>query len=219
MMRGSQHSNGFTLIEVLVALTIVSMIAILSWRGLDNVFRLTERIRDVDDVSGQWRAVFGQLGSDLRNVPSERQTSATSSSSKQVVFLADEQGLTLLLADRQTGRPARWTQVRWQLTAGRWSRWSRANVVDEQPQAPPMIVNGPVTRGLRIRLWTPGKGWERVLNYGEPPAGIDPTSFAADAIPGIATTENYSTPTGLEICAALPDGRRYTRIFRIGSAA
>lgn len=68
----SVASRGFTLIELLVALAIVSLVAILSWQGLDNVIRLTQRVRDSDDQWEQMRATLAQLERDLKSVHNPR---------------------------------------------------------------------------------------------------------------------------------------------------
>ncbi len=65
-------AKGFTLIELLVALAIVSLVAVLSWQGLDNVIRLTQRVRDSDDQWEQMRATLAQLERDLKSVHNPR---------------------------------------------------------------------------------------------------------------------------------------------------
>jgi prepilin-type N-terminal cleavage/methylation domain-containing protein len=62
-------SNGFTLIEMLVALAIISMISVLSWQGLNTVIRIYERIEKVDNELSTVRAIFNQLENDLEHVP------------------------------------------------------------------------------------------------------------------------------------------------------
>ena len=78
MRKPRQAGNGFTLIELLVALAIVSVVAVLSWQGLENVIRLTDRVRTTDEELAQLRAVFGQFSSDLKNVPNPRGVLQTS---------------------------------------------------------------------------------------------------------------------------------------------
>jgi prepilin-type N-terminal cleavage/methylation domain-containing protein len=76
MKRHYASGQGFTLIELLVALAIVSLVAILSWQGLDNVIRLTQRVRDRDDQWEQLRATMAQLEKDLRAVHNPRASNA-----------------------------------------------------------------------------------------------------------------------------------------------
>ena len=45
----NKNANGFTLLEVLIALGIVSVISILSWQGLQEVLRSANRVTEVDE--------------------------------------------------------------------------------------------------------------------------------------------------------------------------
>lgn len=66
--RGAPRAKGFTLIEMLVAITLLAVIALLSWRGLDAT------IRGRDDIAanlGQTRLIgryFSQMQYDLLNL-------------------------------------------------------------------------------------------------------------------------------------------------------
>ncbi|WCM18170.1 prepilin-type N-terminal cleavage/methylation domain-containing protein [Paraburkholderia bryophila] len=66
--RGAPRAKGFTLIEMLVAITLLAVIALLSWRGLDAT------IRGRDDIVanlGQTRLIgryFSQMQYDLLNL-------------------------------------------------------------------------------------------------------------------------------------------------------
>lgn len=56
-----QKAQGFTLLEVLIALGIVSVISILSWQGLQEVLRSAGRVTAVDEQVQTVTAVFSQL--------------------------------------------------------------------------------------------------------------------------------------------------------------
>ena len=45
----NHNAKGFTLLEVLIALGIVSVISILSWQGLQEVLRSANRVTAVDE--------------------------------------------------------------------------------------------------------------------------------------------------------------------------
>ncbi len=61
----SGRTKGFTLLEVLIALGIVSVISILSWQGLQEVLRSANRVTSVDEQLQTVSAVFSQLEKDL----------------------------------------------------------------------------------------------------------------------------------------------------------
>lgn len=54
---------------MLVALAIVSLIAVMSWQGLNTVIRIHQRIEHIDHDLGTLRAMFHQLAYDLQQVP------------------------------------------------------------------------------------------------------------------------------------------------------
>jgi len=54
----NKNAKGFTLLEVLIALGIVSVISILSWQGLQEVLRSANRVTEVDEQIQTVAAVF-----------------------------------------------------------------------------------------------------------------------------------------------------------------
>lgn len=62
---GVQRARGFTLVELLVALAVMALLAIVSWRGLDGMVRAQEQTRQRGDDMLALQAALGQWGSDL----------------------------------------------------------------------------------------------------------------------------------------------------------
>lgn len=62
--RGRQH--GFTLLELLVAVALMGVLAVLCWRGLDTVLRSRDVIVSNNDELRALTAAFAQLDDDLR---------------------------------------------------------------------------------------------------------------------------------------------------------
>lgn len=60
---GHQRS-GFTLVELLVAITILAMVAMLGWRGLDSIIRARTAITDSLQQTREVQLFFAQLHSD-----------------------------------------------------------------------------------------------------------------------------------------------------------
>lgn len=59
-------ARGFTLIELMIAITILAVVAVLSWRGLDQIIRGREAIANVMSNERVLAQTFDQLGSDAR---------------------------------------------------------------------------------------------------------------------------------------------------------
>ncbi len=63
-----KRARGFTLLELLVAITVLSIVSMIAWRGLDSLVATRERLEpEVDDVRSLLTA-FGQMERDLTQV-------------------------------------------------------------------------------------------------------------------------------------------------------
>ena len=58
-------ARGFTLIELMVAIAVMGLMALLSWRGLDGMVRAQEQTRQRADQLLVLQAALGQWGTDL----------------------------------------------------------------------------------------------------------------------------------------------------------
>lgn len=222
---------GFTLLEVLIALGIVSVIAIMSWRGLEEVLSMADRLGRLDAQLQETNALFGQLQKDLANV--ENQLSKGEQFSKDTVSL-DQTGLNILSTQRQKGRPAYQQQISWQLTeAGLIRTSNEIGVENEQvQQTEPLPV-----KGMAIRLFTEGNGFTNTQNFGEvlalnqvkpnykgrpnPLTGNQQGSVPAGVAVGGANADGDAPQTApitraVEITLTMNDGRSLQRFFLLG---
>lgn len=65
-MRRRQH--GFTLVELLVAITILAIVAVLGWRGLDGIIRSRQALTEQMDQTRGAQLAFAQLQNDLEQL-------------------------------------------------------------------------------------------------------------------------------------------------------
>lgn len=61
-----RRESGFTLLELLIAVTLMSVLALMSWRALDALIDARERITRAGDELRELVVVFAQLEDDLR---------------------------------------------------------------------------------------------------------------------------------------------------------
>ncbi|MBX6319001.1 type II secretion system protein J [Pigmentiphaga sp.] len=197
---------GFTLIEVLVAIALMSVVAIISWRGLENVSALQRRLAsDADEVESTIR-MLGQIERDLAmrapdtllddGVPSnaKRPGAPTLPQSLRITFKeAADASATLEIIRSDAGDPAAWQRVVWFLD-GAILRRAAGKSARQYPLPPAgdgaAILDG-ITR-FAIRAWAPGQGWVN------PPFPATGTAF-----------------TGLEISAERRTAARLERYRRV----
>ncbi|SEB01392.1 PulJ/GspJ family protein [Paraburkholderia sartisoli] len=94
---GGRHgARGFTLIELLVAIAILAVIAVLSWRGLDQIVRGRETITNAMEDERVFAQLFDQMRIDARQAASDDEAGEAAvsigSSVLQIVRERDEVG-------------------------------------------------------------------------------------------------------------------------------
>lgn len=159
--------RGFTLIEMLVAISIMSLLALLSWRSLDGMTRTQTLTQQRADEVLRLQAVLGQWSADLDAVVQTGEVGAL-----------DFDGRVLRLTRRdstETGlhspgvRVVAWTRLLGSASAdpaaGHWARW----------QSPPLQRRDELARA-----------WQRAADWGRGVAPVGTENPGGDGDSAIA---------------------------------
>ena len=199
--------RGFTLLELLVAITVLSIVSMIAWRGLDSLVATRERLEpEVDDVRSLLTA-FGQMERDLTQVTNPAFLGLTTSplnigvaDGGQVIELAR---VASPVADRATEvqtvfyRVVDGTLVR-QATPP-LPAFDRANAENFETARLMSQV-----RSIAVRVWQVPIGWVSPFN----PDASSGTQPAA----GI-----QAVPPGIEVTVLRTDGKQFRRVFLVGA--
>lgn len=202
MGRGRHAQAGFTLIEVMVAILIMAIISVISWRGLDSITRASERIDDGTQASAALLNAIRQFERDVawradgEMAVSTQAISVGGGASRNIPLLPAS-----LQIDRQTRVPWRVEIVRSVAgSPGQWQRvlwWQEDNMLyrNAAPAASQFPLPAPLERDrvlvlegihrVETRAWRQGAGWESLPN----------------------TQRGRSTADGLELILSLRTGQ------------
>lgn len=213
--------GGLTLIELLVAISILSFIAVLGWRGLDSIVRARITLTsDLERTRGMQLA-FAQLQSDCAHLYSSTALPAP------MPLFAEQGRLSMVRTVFADNQPPRLQVVTYRVKDGVLTRhesaatrdlkelsilWQSAAIDTVTTQA--VALQSGVT-SISMRLWiSGGTGWRTVTEVAQLTA---PPNSAAN--PALAQTPGTSPqPTGLEVAMQL-QGRedRLLKIFLLGA--
>jgi general secretion pathway protein J len=204
--RACRGTRGFTLLELLVAITVLSIVSVIAWRGLDSLVHTRERLEpEATDVRALL-TTFGQMERDLSQVTNPKFLGL--SQSPVIVSAAD--GSTLLqlarIAPATTDRPTEVQAVYYRVIDGTLTRQATAalpgfqTIATDRLESARLLTN---VRTLYVRTWSPNGGW------------VDP-NVAQDPAGGTAAAAN-AVPPGVEVTIERGDGKTFRRVLLVGA--
>jgi type II secretion system protein J len=201
-MRGKRLTSGFTLVEMLVAIALLGLVGVISWRGLDYVAGQRERIdRETEELSRILR-VLSQLERDVaQRVPDAMlppQLAPGPLPASIAVMAAADGGVALEIVRiaPRAGGPARAQRIIYRVAGAALTRSASpaGTGLPVAPAADPVeLLTG--EQRLAVRVFA-GGSWSEP-GTGQP--GMQPPARA----------------TGLEVAIESADGARYVRVFAL----
>jgi len=207
----SQASRGFTLVELLVAITILGFIAVLGWRGLDGIIRSRSALTAQMEQTRGLQLAFAQMQSDCENL-------ATSALLRNRAYMqVDDDRITMVRMVLAENQASRLQVVSYRVRDGVLTRRESASTrdllqLDNLWQAALADTDTAVTVALQsdvqnmtMRYWMPataaGAGSSSGSGGWRAAAGVSTSTPATNsAVPLPITTV---TPTGLEVSMTL----------------
>ncbi|CAN5882346.1 prepilin-type N-terminal cleavage/methylation domain-containing protein [soil metagenome] len=207
--------DGFTLVELLVAITILAIIAVLGWRGLDSIVRARMSLTTELEQTRGTQISFAQLENDAAHLAGVNLLSTRES------LRASQQRLMMIRTVYEDNQPTRLQVVAYRVVDGILSRresiatrdfqvltadWQ--NAINETDTMPVVALQDGVV-SLEMRTWNPDENTWRV-------AGSD--IAVSNALNGPAG-KAIPIKTGLEISLQLR-GREHPllKVFLLGAA-
>lgn len=137
--------RGFTLLEMLVAITLLAVMAVIGWRALDSLTRSRERLTDHDARLDALKVLYGQFQTDCEHLaqPAQLQASPVEIGANQLLLVRDR---------RDEGQPPAWQVVAYRLDGNTVVRAaSRAAYSRNDVQGALMALRQPGSAGVQIR--------------------------------------------------------------------
>ncbi|GAB3540858.1 prepilin-type N-terminal cleavage/methylation domain-containing protein [Noviherbaspirillum agri] len=205
----TNRRHGFTLVELLVAISVLAIVAVLGWRGLDSIIRARVSLNaDLAETRGLQLA-FAQMQSDCGHIATANIVGG------RPVLSTQEGRLTLVRQVFTENQPSRVQVIAYRIRDGVLTRresiatrdlreldaaWTAALSDSDQSQA--VVLHSSVSE-MAIRTWVEGVGWRTT------------DSPAPQAAPGVRP----SAETGLEVALQLRDRpARLIKLFLLGAA-
>lgn len=216
-MNARSRRAGFTLVELLVAIGILAMVAVLGWRGLDGIVRARVALTNEMEITRGMQLAFAQLQNDCENAASSELMRG------QPALLWDADRLTLVRKVYVEHEPSRLQVISYRVVNGQLIRrespgtrdlnqvgqlW-QALASDTPADNSPSVVLQVGVAGMQVQ------GWQNNAWRNEPTAvggNVDPPPPNPPPVPGRSLE-----PTGVQVALTVQGlGQPMVKSFLLG---
>jgi general secretion pathway protein J len=217
-MRYERHSQGLTLIELMVAIAVLAFISVLGWRGLDAITRARESLNDELAQTRSLQLAFAQMQIDCANAVDASTFAGTAP------LLIDANRVSMVRRLQLEGQPGALQLVTWRWHDGALTREETPQTRDlnqlnrywqlAQTGSAAAVKLQSNVQQITLRVWTDdGRGWRAWQQMSKPIVSRGSLMSQETGTPATQTIWR-----GLEVSLQLP-GRAssITKVFMLGS--
>ncbi|WP_421736193.1 PulJ/GspJ family protein [Burkholderia multivorans] len=211
------HARGFTLIELMIAIAILAVVAVLAWRGLDQIMRGRDKVASAMEDERVFAQMFDQMRIDAR-------LAATDDEAGQPAIGVAGNTLQIIRALDVPGAAPRLQVVRYRIAGGRVVRYA-SPPLDDANRLHALLKDSSVdgwsavalmggVGAIDAKLYVPRVGWTTSVQ-----AANDALAQNNDAlkVPQIGNAPPPRAVTGLQVSIGATSLRvPITRVFLVG---